>query len=322
MREANQSRVFWLFHLGLSWQPQQQQFTFIFFLSMCLITVLNLLVLWAISKETHLHTPIYFLLSNMAFADICFSSTIPKTQPHTGSQTISFSGCLTQFIFMFMDMDHFLLAMMACDFFVIIFHPLYYEKVIYHLCAMLVTGSWVIANLHVLLHTLQMAQVSFYADNTIRFFCDRTILLELLCSDTHLGDMIILIKGGMIMIIPFICILVLYILVTCAALRVPSIKGRWKAFYNCGSHMAVVFFFGTIFLYFNALSPHSAETDITVVVMFTVVTMLNLFIYSLRNKDIKGALGKMIAMKFFLFKMKQAKPDQAVVGAISESPLT
>ena len=112
----------------------------------------------------------------------------------------------------------------------------------------------------------------------------------------------ILTEGALIMITPFVCILTSYVLITCAVLRIPSTQGRWKAFSTCGSHLAVVFlFYGTIiFLYFNPLSSHAAETDVAAAVMFSVVTpMLNPFIYSLRNQDIKGALGKVIAMKFF-----------------------
>ncbi|EPY84833.1 olfactory receptor 1F1 [Camelus ferus] len=311
MRGANQLSVSEFLLLGLSRRPQQQQqqLLFMLFLSMYLATVLgNLLILLAISMDSRLHIPMYFFLSNLSFVDICFSSTIvPKMLANhlLGSWTISFSACLTQmyFVFMFVDMDNFLLAVMAYDRFVAICHPLHYSaKMTHQLCALLVTGSWVIANLSVLLHTLLMAQLLFCADNTIpHFFCDVTPLLKLSCSDTHLNEMMILFEAGLITIAPFICILVSYILITCTVLRVPSTKGRWKAFSTCGSHLAVVFlFYGTIiFLYFNPSSSHSAETNIAAAVMFSVVTpMLNPFNYSLRNQDIKGAIRK-VAMTFF-----------------------
>uniref|UniRef100_UPI003D7F7BBE olfactory receptor family 1 subfamily F member 1F n=1 Tax=Equus caballus TaxID=9796 RepID=UPI003D7F7BBE len=311
MRGANQSSVSEFLLPGLSRQPQQPQLLFMLFLSMYLATVLgNLLILLAISMDSRLHTPMYFFLSNLSFVDICFSSTtVPKMLANhiLGTETISFSGCLTQmyFVFMFVDMDNFLLTVMAYDRFVAVCHPLHcLTKMTPQLCALLVSGSWVIANLDVLLHTLLMARLSFCADNAIpHFFCDATPLLKLSCSDIYLNEMMILIEAGLIMIAPFVCILVSYILITCAVWRVPSTKGRWKAFSTCGSHLAVVFlFYGTIiFLYFNPLFSHSAETDIAAAVMFTVVTpMLNPFIYSLRNKDIRGALGKVVAMKFFL----------------------
>ncbi|XP_010838786.1 PREDICTED: olfactory receptor 1F1-like [Bison bison bison] len=311
MVEANQSRVSEFLLLGLSRQPQQQQqLLFLLFLTMYLATVLgNLLILLAIIMDSHLHIPMYFFLCNLSFVDTCFSSTtVPKVLANhvLRSQTISFSECLTQmyFVFMFMDMDNFLLAVMAYDRFVAVCHPLHYSaKMTPQLCVLLVTGSWVTAILDMLLHTLLMARLSFCADNTIpHFFCDVTPLLKLSCSDTHLNEVMILTEGALIMITPFVCILASYVLITCAVLRIPSTKGRWKAFSTCGSHLAVVFlFYGTIiFLYFNPLSSHAAETDVAAGVMFSVVTpMLNPFIYSLRNQDIKGALGKVIAMKFF-----------------------
>lgn len=310
MGEANQSRVSEFLLLGLSRQPQQQQLLFLLFLTMYLATVLgNLLILLAISVDSRLHIPMYFFLCNLSFVDTCFSSTtVPKVLANhvLGSQTISFSGCLTQmyFVFMFVDMDNFLLAVMAYDRFVAVCHPLHYSaKMTPQLCALLVTGSWVTASLNALLHTLLMARLSFCADNAIpHFFCDVTPLLKLSCSDTHLNEVMILTEGALIMITPFVCILTSYVLITCAVLRIPSTKGRWKAFSTCGSHLAVVsLFYGTIIaVYFNPLSFHSSEKDPVATVMYTVVTpTLNPFIYSLRNRDLKRALGKVVGRKMF-----------------------
>ncbi|XP_004627888.1 olfactory receptor 1361-like [Octodon degus] len=307
MRSINQSSISEFLLLGLSRQPQQQQLLFLLFLTMYLATILgNLLIVLAIGTDSRLHSPMYFFLSNLSFVDICFSSTtVPKVLANhmLGSQAISFSGCLTQMYFLcvFADMDNFLLAVMAYDRFVAICHPLHYTtKITHQLCVLLVAGSWVVANLNALLHTLLLARLSFCADNVIpHFFCDVTPLLRLSCSDTHLNEMVILFEAGLIMIIPFICILVSYILIVCAVLKVSSGR-RWTAFSTCGSHLAVVFlFYGTIIsLYFNPVSSHSAEKDTASAMMYTVVTpMLNPFIYSLRNKDIKGALRKVIIIK-------------------------
>uniref|UniRef100_A0A8C7EXH1 Olfactory receptor n=1 Tax=Neovison vison TaxID=452646 RepID=A0A8C7EXH1_NEOVI len=312
MRGANESSVSEFLLLGLSRQPQQQQLLFVLFLSTYLATVLgNLLILLAVGLDSRLHIPMYFFLSNLSFVDICFTSTtVPKMLANhiLGTQTISFSGCLTQmyFVFTFVDMDNFLLAVMAYDRFVAVCHPLHYStKMTPQLCGLLVVGSWVIANLNVLLHTLLMALLSFCADNAIpHYFCDVTPLLKLSCSDTYLNEMMILTEGSLIMITPFICILASYVRITCAVLRVPSTKGRWKAFSTCGSHLAVVsLFYGTIIaVYFNPLSSHSSEKDTAATVMYTVVTpMLNPFIYSLRNRDLKRALGKVVGRKTFSF---------------------
>ncbi|KAM6155663.1 olfactory receptor 1F1-like [Rhynchocyon petersi] len=310
MRGANQSSVSEFLLLGLSRQPQQQQLFFELFLGMYLATVLgNLLIILGISVDSRLHTPMYFFLSNLSFVDFCFSSTtVPKmlTNHILGIQTISFPSCLTQMYFfvVFVDMDNFLLAVMAYDRFVAICHPLHYTtKMTHQLCALMVAGSWLGANLNALLHTLLMARLSFCADNKIpHFFCDLAPLLKLSCSDTRLNELMIVTEGALIMITAFVCILVSYICITSAVLRVPSTKGRWKAFSTCGSHLAVVFlFYGTIIaVYFNPASAHSAEKDTAVTVLYTVVTpMLNPFIYSLRNKDLKGALRTLIDRRKF-----------------------
>ncbi|XP_007937887.1 olfactory receptor 1361-like [Orycteropus afer afer] len=307
MSRTNQSSVSGFLLLGLSRQPQQQQLLFMLFLSMYLATVLgNVLILLAISTDSRLHTPMYFFLSNLSFVDVCFSSTVILKTLHNhivGSQAISFSGCFIQvfFVIVFAYMDNFLLAVMAYDRFVAVCHPLHYTtKMTPQLCVLLVTGSWVTAILNSLLHTLLMARLSFCADNRIpHFFCDVS-LLKLSCSDTYVNDMVILTVAGLVMIAPFICILISYIFIACAVLRVPSTKGKWKAFSTCGSHLAVVsLYYGTIIaIYFNPSTSHSAETDTAATVLYTVVTpMLNPFIYSLRNKELKGALRKVTARK-------------------------
>uniref|UniRef100_A0A8D2JT63 G-protein coupled receptors family 1 profile domain-containing protein n=1 Tax=Sciurus vulgaris TaxID=55149 RepID=A0A8D2JT63_SCIVU len=298
MRGTNQSGISEFLLLGLSRQPQQRQLLFLLFLIMYLTTILgNLLIILAISTDSHLHTPMYFFLSNLSLVDICFSSTtVPKMLANhvLGTQTISFSGCLTQmyFLFMFVDMDNFLLAVMAYDCFVAICHPLHYTtKMSHQLCALLVAGSWVIVNLNVLLHTVLVARLSC-ADNAIpHFFCDVTPLLKLSCSDTHLNELTILTEGALIMVTPFVCILASYVHITCAVLRVPSSRGRWKALSTCGSHLAVVsLFYGTIIaVYFNPSSSHSAEKDTAAAVLY----------YSLRNRDLKGALRRVVGRRAF-----------------------
>ncbi|XP_011805596.1 PREDICTED: putative olfactory receptor 1F2 [Colobus angolensis palliatus] len=233
MSRTNQSSVSEFLLLGISRQPQQQHLLFVLFLSMYLATVLgNLLIILAVSTDSRLHTPMYFFLSNLSFVDVCFSTTIPKMLANhiLGTQTISFSSCLTQmcFLCMFADMNNFFLAVMAYDCFVAVCHPLHYTaKMTYQICALLVTGSRVVTNLNPLLHTLLMARLSFCADNTIpHIFCDVTSLLELSCSDTHLNEVMILTETAIVMITPFLCILASYMHIACAILRVPSMNGR------------------------------------------------------------------------------------------------
>ncbi|XP_021488138.1 olfactory receptor 1361-like [Meriones unguiculatus] len=312
MRGTNQSSVSEFLLLGLSTQPQQQQLLFLLFLIMYLATILgNLLIILAIGTDSRLHTPMYFFLSNLSFVDVCFSSTtVPKVLANhiLGSQAISFSGCLTQMYFLFelTDMDNFLLAVMAYDRYVAICHPLHYTaRMTLQLCVLMVAASWATASLNALLHTLLMARLSFCADNIIpHFFCDVTPLMKLSCSDTRLNELMILTEGAVIMVTPFVCILISYIHIACAVLRVSSPRGRWKAFSTCGSHLAVVcLFYGTIIaVYFNPSSAHSSERDTAATVLYTVVTpMLNPFIYSLRNRDLKEALCKVVRRKILSF---------------------
>ncbi|KAM6155672.1 olfactory receptor 1f45-like [Rhynchocyon petersi] len=309
MSRTNQSSVSEFLLLGLATQPQQKLLLFVLFLSMYVATVLgNLLIILAISTDCCLHTPMYFFLSNLSFMDFCLSSTIiPKMLANhiLNSETISFHECFMQmyFLIVFGNMDNFLLAVMAYDRFVAVCHPLHYTtKMTPQLCTLLVTVSWVVVNLNSLLHTMLMVRLSFCADNRIpHFFCDVIPLLRLSCSDTHLNDMMILTEGALTIIIPFICILVSYICITSAVLKVPSTKGKWKTFSTCSSHLSVVLlFYGTIIgVYFNPSSSHSAEKDTAAAVMYTLVTpMVNPFIYSLRNKDMKKALRKVISLKF------------------------
>uniref|UniRef100_A0A8C0I182 Olfactory receptor family 1 subfamily F member 1 n=1 Tax=Balaenoptera musculus TaxID=9771 RepID=A0A8C0I182_BALMU len=288
MGETNQSSNSEFLLLGLSRQPQRQKLLFVLFLSRYLATVLgNLLILLAISPDSHLHIPMSFFLCSLSFVDVCFSSTtVPKMMANHifRSQTISFSGCLMQmyFVFMFVDMDNFFLAVMAYDSFVAVCHPLHYSANMTHQpCALLVTGSlptWICYNA------------------IPPFSCDVTPLLKLFCSDTHLNEVMILTEGALIMSTPFVCIVVSYIHITCAVLRVPSTKGRWKAFSTCGSHLAVVsFFYGTIIaVYFNPLSSHSNQ-DKFISLFYSVVTpMVNPLIYTLRNKEVKRALRRLL----------------------------
>nr|XP_044635533.1 olfactory receptor 1N2-like [Equus asinus] len=192
MDRINQSSVTGFLLLGLSERPEQQPLLFGIFLGMYLVTVMgNLLIILAIGFDPHLHTPMYFFLANLSFADGCFSSTIvPRmlVNIRTHNQTISYGECLAQmyFFMMFGGLDDFLLGVMAYDRYVAICKPLHYSTLMSPLvCVLMLTASWVLTNLAALLHTLLMARLSFCAGNTIHhFFCDVIPLLQLSCSDT------------------------------------------------------------------------------------------------------------------------------------------
>uniref|UniRef100_A0A4X1TI06 G-protein coupled receptors family 1 profile domain-containing protein n=1 Tax=Sus scrofa TaxID=9823 RepID=A0A4X1TI06_PIG len=304
MRRENQSCMSEFILLGLPIQPGQQSMFFALFLGMYLTTVLgNLLIILLIRLDPHLHTPMYFFLSYLALTDISFSSvTVPKMlmNMQTKDLSIPYAGCVTQtyFFLFFTGLDDFLLTSMAYDRYVAICHPLHYTTIMRgELCTLLVTVSWILSCANALCHTLLLAQLSFCADNTIpHFFCDLGALLKLSCSDTSLNELVIFIAGVVVIMLPLLCILVSYGYIGATILKVPSTKGICKALSTCGSHLSVVFlYYGTIIgLYLVPSSSTSSEKDIVTSVMYTVVTpLLNPFIYSLRNRDMKGALEKL-----------------------------
>nr|XP_020006976.1 olfactory receptor 50-like [Castor canadensis] len=300
MKKENQSSVSEFILLGLPIQPEQAMF-YALFLAMYLTTVLgNLLIILLIRLDSHLHTPMYFFLSHLAFTDISFSSvTAPKMLMNmlTHSKSISYAGCISQvYIFLFFGgIDNFLLTSMAYDRYVAICHPLHYTKIMSQsLCFLLVILSWISSSVISLLHTLLLAHLSFCGDNTLpHFFCDLSALLKLSSSDTTINELVILTVGVVVITLPLICILVSYGYIGATILRTPSIKGICKALSTCGSHLSVVaMYYGPIIgLYFVPSSNNTNNKDVTVAVLYTLVTpMLNPFIYSLRNRDMKGTL--------------------------------
>ncbi|XP_058383228.1 olfactory receptor 1S1-like [Diceros bicornis minor] len=311
MHQGNQTTISEFLLLGLSNQPEQQKLLFVLFLSMYLVTVVgNGLIILAISLDSYLHTPMYFFLANLSFADISsISTSVPKMLMNiqTKSQSISYESCITQMYFsiMFVAIDNFILVVMAYDRFVAICHPLNYRTIMNpRLCIFLTAISWVLSNTVSLTHTLLLLQLIFCDSNTLpHFFCDLAPLLKLSCSDTMINELVLFIVGLPVITFPFVLILFSYIFIVRAVLRISSKEGKWKAFSTCGSHLTVVLlFYGTIVgVYFFPSSTHSGDRDKIGAVVFTVVTpMVNPFIYSLRNKDMKGALRKLISRKISL----------------------
>ncbi|XP_055293633.1 olfactory receptor 1F1-like [Moschus berezovskii] len=275
-----------------SWDSQQH--IFVLFLCMYLVTMVgNLLIILTIVNDANLHSPMYFFLANLSFTDICFTSTtVPKMLADIQNQSpvISFAGCLTQmyFFMLLVDLDNFLLAAMVYA----ICHPLCYAALLsLKRCALLVVTPWVVCNLVSGLHLGLLGLLNFCDQREIpHFFCDLEPILRLACSDTQINDLTILVIGGSAIFIPFTFICVSYCLIGCTVLRIPSAKGKWKTFSTCGSHLlAVSLFYGSISgVYFLPSSAYSAEKDKVAAVMYTMVTpMMNPFIYSLRNKDMK-----------------------------------
>ncbi|XP_032768457.1 olfactory receptor 1468-like [Rattus rattus] len=304
----NQSVITQFLLLGLPIAPKHQHLFYALFLAMYLTAILgNLIIIILIILDSHLHTPMYLFLSNLSFSDLCFSSvTMPKLLQNMQSQdtSISYAGCLTQmyFFMVFADMENFLLVVMAYDRYVTICFPLHYMSIMSpKLCVYVVVLFWALTVFYSMLHTLLMARLSFCEDNVIaHFFCDISALLKLACSDIYINELLIFILGGFVVVIPFLLIVVSYVQILSSILKVSSTQGILKVFSTCGSHLSVVsLFYGTIIgLYLCPSANNSTMKVASMSLMYTVVTpMLNPFIYSLRNRDIKDALIRVLCKK-------------------------
>ncbi|XP_075392182.1 olfactory receptor 7G2-like [Tenrec ecaudatus] len=305
MKSRNQTSVSEFRLLALTEDPEMQPILFSLFLSIYLVTVLgNLLIMLAVTSDSHLHTPMYFFLANLSFTDICFSTTtIPKmlVNLQAQNQSITYAGCLTQvcFVLVFAALENFLLLAMAYDRYVAICHPLMYTVIMNpRLCRLLVLLSFLISSVDALLHSLMALRLSFCTDPEIPyFFCEVVQVIKVACSDTLINNICIYFAANILAGTPLFGIIFSYTKIVSSILRMPSAGGKYKAFSTCGSHLSVVFlFYGTAFgAYISAAFTHSSRKIAVVSMMYTMITpMMNPFIYSLRNRDMKGALKKII----------------------------
>ncbi|XP_015344645.1 olfactory receptor 19 [Marmota marmota marmota] len=308
MEPGNDTHISKFLLLGISEDPTLQPFLFGLFLFMYLVTVLgNLLIIMAIISDSHLHTPMYFFLANLSFADIGFTSTtVPKmlVNIQTQSKVITYTGCIAQifFLILFCVLDNFLLAVMAYDRYVAICHPLHYMVIMNHrLCGLLVLACWATTALNSLLETLMALRLSFCTDVEIpHFVCELNQLVLLACSDTFPNVIVmyfaaVLLGGG-----PFAGILYSYSKIVSSVRAISSTQGKYKAFSTCASHLSVVsLFYSTLLgVYLSSSITQNSQSTARASVMYSVVTpMLNPFIYSLRNKDIMGALRRLFRGK-------------------------
>ncbi|XP_037674344.1 olfactory receptor 7A5-like [Choloepus didactylus] len=308
MEPGNVTQISEFLLWGFSEDPELQPFLFGLFLSMYLVTVFgNLLIILATITDSHLHTPMYFFLSNLSFSDICLSSTtVPKMLVNIQMQrrVITYAGCLTQmyFFLLFGGLDNFLLTVMAYDRFMAICHPLHYTVIMNpQLCVLLVLLSWTVSALHSLLHSLMVLHLSFCTHLEIpHFFCDLDQIIQLACTDTFLNDIVTYFAAGLLGFGPFTGIIYSYSKIFSSVHVISSVQGKYKAFSTCVSHLSVVFLFYCTILgvYLSSTASPNAHANATASVMYTMITpMLNPFIYSLRNKEMKGALKKVLGGK-------------------------
>ncbi|XP_044537896.1 olfactory receptor 5B2-like [Gracilinanus agilis] len=301
----NNSEVKEFILVGLTDVPKLQIPLSIMFTIIYLITLVgNLGMVILISWDSHLHTPMYFFLSNLSLVDFGYSSAItPKVVAGflKGDKIISYNGCAAQMFFFaaFATIESYLLAAMAYDRHAAVCNPLHYTTTMTpNVCLGLAIGSYVCGFLQSCIHTGCTFRLSFCSSNVVHhFFCDIPALLALSCSDIHTNEMVLLILAGVNVFFALLVILTSYLFIFIAILRIRSSEGRQKAFSTCVSHLsAVSIFYGTIiFMYLQPSSSHSMDTDKMASVFYTmVIPMLNPLVYSLRNKDVKNAFWKAI----------------------------
>ncbi|XP_007529034.2 olfactory receptor 8D4 [Erinaceus europaeus] len=305
MGRRNHSTVTEFLLLGLTEQPDLQLPLFYLFLGIYTVTVVgNLSMILLIGLSSQLHTPMYYLLSSLSFLDFCYSSVItPKMLVGFlfRDKVISYSGCMTQLFFfcIFVISECYMLAAMAYDRYVAICSPLLYNVTMSpQVCSLLVAGVFTIGITDAMIHGGCILRLDFCGSNVIKhYFCDIVPLIQLSCSSTSLDELLIFIIGGFNMVTTSLTIIVSYGFIISSILRISSKEGRAKAFSTCSSHLtAVLIFYGSLMsMYLRpAASSSGAQDKATSVFYTTVIPMLNPLIYSLRNKEVKNAVLKLL----------------------------
>ncbi|XP_060111661.1 olfactory receptor 5A2-like [Heteronotia binoei] len=301
MERKNQTIVTEFILLGLSDDPNIQTVLFATGLLIYMFTLAgNLAIIALIQTAQHLQTPMYFLLSNLAFTVICYtSSTMPKNlwDLMSENKTISFVGCTSQ-MFCFLTTaatEGALLSIKAYDRYAAICHPLHYTLLMSQpMLRWLVAMSWVIGGVNATVNAAFVFSLNFCDPNKIvHFFCDIPPVLHLSCSDTSFVELITFMISGTIIIVTVSLIFLSYVLIVLSVLKISTVQGRIKTFSTCAPHLTVVsiFYSTAIFTYLRPSSGHSMEDDRVISVLYTIITpLLKPLIYSMNNKEMQAAL--------------------------------
>ncbi|XP_027716407.1 olfactory receptor 5F1-like [Vombatus ursinus] len=292
--------------IGLTDSPEIQIIFFVLFLVIYMFTMIgNIGMIVLIKVDSHLQTPMYFFLTNLSFADICYSSTIsPKMLVDLFSErkAISFAGCFLQmYVFIaLVTTECILFGLMAYDRYVAICNPLLYTVIMSRtVCLKMAVGAYTAGFLNSVIHTSYISSLSYCESNVIdHFYCDTSPVLKLSCSDTQLNENLNIICAGLNIIGSLLMIFISYGYIFFSIMRMPSKQGRIKAFSTCASHLtAIILFYGTgTFAYMKPSSSYSLNQDKVAAVFYTlVIPMLNPFIYSLRNQEVRKALNNVIS---------------------------
>ncbi|XP_068025397.1 olfactory receptor 14A16-like [Melanerpes formicivorus] len=302
---ANSSSITHFLLLPFPGTRQLQLLHFCLFLATYLAALMgNVLIITTIAWDHHLHTPMYFFLLNLALTDLgAISTTVPKSMANSlrNIRDISYSGCAAQLFFFlfFISAEYFLLTTMSYDRYVAICRPLHYETLLgSRVCLHMAAAVWACGALYALLHTVNTFSLPLCQGNAVhQFFCEMPQILKLSCSSSYLREFWLILLSACLLFVCFVFIVVSYVQIFRAVLRIPSQQGRHKAFATCLPHLAVVSLFLTTAIFAN-LKPSSISSpslDLVVSVLYSVVPpAMNPLIYSLRNQELKAALSKQI----------------------------
>lgn len=299
----NTTKVTEFILLGLTDDPSLQVPLLLVFLFIYLITLIgNGGMMVIIHADSHLHTPMYFFLSNLSFVDLGYSSAVaPKMVAalQSGNKVISYNGCAAQLFFFvgFATVECYLLASMAYDRHAAICRPLHYTSTMTTgVCTLLTIGSYVCGFVNTSIHTADTFRLSFCSSNEINhFFCDIPPLLALSCSDAHISKLVVFCVVGFNVFFTLLVILISYLFIYITIQRMRSAEGRKKAFSTCASHLtAVSIFYGSIIFMYLQPGSNKSMDKIASVFYTVVIPMLNPLIYSLRNKEVKNAVWKIL----------------------------
>ncbi|XP_006877665.1 PREDICTED: olfactory receptor 8H1-like [Chrysochloris asiatica] len=290
---------------GLGKSEEIRVVLFNLFLLIYLVTMLgNAGMILIIHLDLQLHTPMYFFLRHLSFVDFSFSTVIvPKTLENllTSNKHISFVGCFGQmyFFIFFVATECFLLASMAYDRYVAISKPLQYPVIMSTaLCYSFVTASYMVGFIDSTITVLGISILHFCNSNVIHhFFCDTSPIIALSCTDTSNAEIIIFIVAGSTLLVSLIIVSVSYVPILSTILKINSTAGKRKAFSTCASHLVgvTIFYASTIFSYLKPSKSYTLGKDQVASVFYTIVIpMLNPLIYSLRNKEVKNALIRLM----------------------------
>ncbi|XP_078542014.1 olfactory receptor 6F1-like [Lissotriton helveticus] len=305
MENRNITSVDQFILIGFTLKREFQILLFTIISIIYLLTIsINILIIAVIGSESSLHKPMYLFIGTFSFLEIWYpTATVPKFLSGllTGSKSISVSGCIAQYYFHFSlgATENFLLVTMAFDRYVAICNPLHYTTIINHrLCAQLALGCWIVGFLALTVTLIQISQLHFCNSNVINhYYCDFAPLVTLSCSKTYTVELNFFILVTSVLISCFLVIIVSYVYIMLTIIRMSSNMGRKKAFSTCVSHLTVItIFYGTtIFMFVKPAGRSSLHINKVVSVFPSIVTpLLNPIIYTLRNKEIKASLRRVL----------------------------